>query len=186
MSLQRPFATIIVLALVAPLAVSGSSGLEVTKARELWDQRQETVFTLPSSQPLAAAVDLSIFGAFEPGLTLEAAAERFGAPKLLLEGAYYDHWRYARYETPRSFVEVAYEPGGDTCGTHHRRTLYAYPKGQAWPLGEVLPGITETSLSVQPARVLVIGGVGDERVWCLVKGGRVHAVNWHRANANGT
>lgn len=165
--------------LLTPLAVSAPNALEPSQARELWDTPHETMMRLKTAQPFAGAVDLGVFGPFQPRITLEDAAQTHGAPERLFQGAYHDHWRYARYKTSRSFVDVAYEPGGDTCGTHHRRTLYAYPAGQPWTISEVLPVAARTAFP-QPTRVLIISNDGHDRVWCLVRGGQVHVLNWYR------
>ena len=172
-------APVAALLMLVPLAISTTNALEPSPSRELWDLSNERVIQLSAAQPFTAAVDLGVFGSFTPGITLEDAAREHGAPQRLFEGAYYSNWRYARYTTARSVVDVAYEPGEDSCGTHHRRTLYAYPADQPWKAAAVLP-VVSGSVFGQPTRVLVISSDRSERVWCLVRGDEVHAINWHR------
>jgi hypothetical protein len=123
-----------------------------------------------------------VFGSFLPGISIAEAEQRYGPPQQLFQGPYYDNWRYARYATTRSFVDVAYEPGGSTCATYHRRTLYAYPRDRPWPLDGFLKGDLATIVtgSAPATRVLVMAADGTERVWCLVRDAHVVVANWHR------
>jgi hypothetical protein len=180
-------AVVVAAALTAPLACSKPrdvSPLPVVSpgVDELFAEMPMIMVQLKPGEQLARAMDLTLFGTFVPGLSSVEAEQRAGSPRQLLRGSYHENWRYARYETGQSFVDVAYEPSSSGCATFHRRTLYAYPKGRPWPVAAVFNEdfVARLRLSTGRRRLLVISSDGKERVWCLVKGEGVELLNWFR------
>ena len=178
------FRVLVMTSLLAPLAVSLPPVLVPSAARELsFVGLPEQVLQLRPGQTFSALVHLKIFGPLQAGVTIEDAERRMGPPKQLFRGEDYPEWRYARYELPQSLVDVAYEPRSSSCATYHRRTLYAYPKSGSWGVGDVLNSDLAKSLrlTANVTRLLVISSDDQDRVWCLVRGGKVEVVNWHHA-----
>lgn len=179
--LHGPVAVLV--AVVSSLAISTRRTEGNARAQALWDVPREIHLSLPPGQPLSSGINLSLFEPFVAGMSLEEAQDRHGSPQRLLGSLHYDDWRYSQYRTAAAVVEVAYEPGGDTCGTHHRRTLYAYPVNEPWALASVVRESLIKSVNVSPESTRVLVMAGDERAWCLVRAGKVEAVNWYRPSA---
>ena len=177
---------VIAAGVVAPLAVSLPPVLEPRAARELSLVGIPEVFLrLQPNQPFSTIVDLRVFGSLTAGISIAEAEKSMGPPQQLYRGQDYPEWRYARYETTRAFVDVAYEPSSSMCATYHRQTLYAYPKTGSWALGDVLSAGLTKGLNLPPnaTRVLIISSDDRDRAWCLVRDGKVEVVNWHHAGS---
>jgi hypothetical protein len=175
---SRPVAVLV--GLVSCLAISTRAAPKNTRAQSLWDAPRQVFHRLPEGEPLSRGIKLKIFEPFVAGMTLEEAQQRHGAPERYLGGVHYEDWSYAQYRNLGAVVEVAYEPGGDTCGTHHRRTLYAYPVNHPWPMAAVIEPqlLQQLTLPSGPTRLLVTAG--EESAWCLLRDGKVEIINWYR------
>ena len=165
--------------LVGPLVLSADPPVH-EPARALAVAPQSKHFAAASNEHLSQLVDLSLFGSFVPGLTPAEAEQRYGPPELRLADAYDRGYEYLRYRTPKSYVDVAYEPGGSSCATFHRRSLYATPLSQPWAIGDVLSPslLRDVQLPTGTSQVGVAGN--GERVWLLLTDGRVSVINWLR------
>jgi len=168
---------------VGALSFSASASLPPSKTAELWSCPREKAVTLAPGELLSEVVDLGLFGPFAAGTTVEDAARIHGNAEALFSSAHHPEWRYALYRTPDSVIEVAYEPGGSSCVTYHRRTVYAYPLRESWPLNRVLRGtlLQRVQLPEMETRLLIMqAGDRQDRAWLLIRGGEVQMINWYR------
>jgi hypothetical protein len=133
-----------------------------------------------SGVPLSKLVRLTVFGAFRPGLSIEDAAARFGAPAGKRSEGSKD---IAVYESPAARIEVTDELSGSGCVSYRRRTLYAYPRSSPGECGAKVADVFDVSVADRIAEkgAVEVGvaeaGNGD-KVWVLVRDGCVEGFNW--------
>jgi hypothetical protein len=91
--------------------------------------RQEVEVTLAPGVPLGQVFDLSVFGPFRPGETLESAARIAPPPYHARVDPYGEEWR--TYELPHSRVEIGcqYSSSGGDVTSFCAWTLEAKPDG---------------------------------------------------------
>lgn len=135
-----------------------------------------------SGVPLDKLVDLSIFGEFRPAMTIEQAAARFGSPVRISNQS---DAKFSIYELKSARIEVADQLQGSSCGTYHRRTLYAYPKQPSNGCSLSSAKLFHVSLNAHiPESDSIEVGVAEagngQRVWVLVHDGCIEALNWSR------
>lgn len=133
-----------------------------------------------SGMPLGKLVDLSLFGEFRPAMTIEQAAARFGPPVRILNQS---DATYSVYESKSARIEVADQLQGSSCGTYHRRTLYAYPKQPSHGCSLNSAKLFHASINTHiPESDSIEVGVAEagkgQRVWVLVHDGCIEALNW--------
>lgn len=131
-----------------------------------------------SNVPLSKLVDLTAFGNFRPGLTIEEAAARFGKPVRVV---WTGNGTRAEYDLPNARIEVEDLPSGSSCGGYNRCTVYAYPKSTTGPCGAKASKVLHSSIvSLIPKGTMVelTIGVDKQRVWVLVQNDCVKAMNW--------
>jgi len=129
---------------------------------------------LAEGTKLRDVLDLKLFDPLVPGITCKEASITLGVSGQYVESC--------TFELASAQIYVAYESGGSSLGTFHRRTLYAYPRPPNNDANTIV------SKYLQPYRAVAAPGVvlelivaehGDnERAWVLVDGDFVKSINW--------
>ena len=123
---------------------------------------------------------LGVFGEFRPGLSIEDAAARFGAPAGQRSEGSKD---IAVYDSATARIEVTDELSGSACVSYRRRTLYAHLKSSTGECGAEVKDIFDIAvadrIADKGAIEIALAEAGDgERIWALVRNGCVESLNW--------
>ena len=154
-----------------------SSGVDVFYGRA----KRAFYIESASGVSLSKLVDLTIFGDFLPGITIDQAKIRFGPP--IRTDFQRSEGTEAIYKRPNAHIVVLDQLQGSSCGSYRRRTVSAYPKPSVQ--GCSITSVEMFDISVSKlipqkgsVEVEVAEAGGGQRVWVLIQDNCVKGINW--------